>query len=374
MLRIDAFAILLIVAAPSPVAAAESAPSPIDRATAARNVGDFATAITLLEAENNAHPGDATVLRLLGTSYAFAGRYDEAIATLREGRAIAPTDQDIALALARAYLWAGRISEASATATEIEAADPRHVELAPLRASIAAWRRDARSHGGRPTLSLSQSIVDVAFDRGGGATWYDSSIALALPVSSRATLTASFDRESRQGVIDTSVALRADVRLGGSSSGYIAATATPEADFRERWGVRTGGEARLHPNISGTLDLRYLDYAEARVWAIEPGFRLHTRDERWSFAIKSIHLWNDGHRSGWSARGHLDAGGGLRFFLGGATYPDTEAGITRRTRSAFAGAIIDLAEHVTLRATYEHDRRAQSYTRNAAILSASIRF
>lgn len=108
--------------------------------------------------------------------------------------------------------------------------------------------------------------------------------------------------------------------------------------------------------------------------AVEPGIRFHARDDRWALAIKSIQLWNDGHRSGWSARGDVDAGGGLRLFVGGATYPDTEAGITRRTRSAFAGLIFDLGENVTLRATYEHDRRAQSYNRDAAILSASVRF
>lgn len=373
MRPIDALTLLLLAGAPLP-AAAEPGPSPIDRAVAARDVGDYRTAIALLEAENDKRPGDATILRLLGTSYAFARRHDEAIAVLRQARAIDPADQDIALALARAYLWAGRIDDADGTVRDVEAAQPGHVELPPLRVSIADARRERPKRDGRATFSLSQSVADVAFDRGGGATWYNSSIELALPIAERATVTGSVERESRQRVVDTRVGLRADRRTGPSSSGYIAATATPNADFRERWSVRAGGETALHPQLSGTLDLRYLDYAGAGVVAVEPGIRFHARDDRWSLAVKSIQLWNDGHRSGWSARGDVDAGGGVRLFVGGATYPDTEAGITRRTRSVFAGLVFDLGENVTLRATYEHDRRAQSYNRDAAILSASLRF
>ena len=374
MLRTDALAILPLSAGSSSAFATEPAPSPVDRAIAARDAGDDPGAIALLEAEVRARPGDATALRLLGTTYAFAGRFDAAIATLRQARAVAPADRDIALALARVYLWAGRVDDASVTVAEIEAADPANVELPSLRASIVAARRDRLTPGGRTTISVSQTVADVAFDRGGGATWSESSIALALPASSRTTLTGSVERESRQDVVDTRISLRADVRLGPSSSGYLSVAATPNEDFRERWSVRAGGETGLSPNVSGTLDLRYLDYAGTAVVGLEPGVRLHASDERWSLAIKSIQLWNDGHRSGWSARSDVDAGRGFRFFVGGATYPDTEAGITRRTRSAFAGVIIDVGENITLRATYEHDRRAQSYKRDAGILSASIRF
>ena len=85
-----------------PPAIIERAPSPVERALAAREAGDYSTAIVLLETESRARPHDASILRLLGSTYAFAGRYDDAIAVLRRGRAIAPGDQDIALALARA--------------------------------------------------------------------------------------------------------------------------------------------------------------------------------------------------------------------------------------------------------------------------------
>lgn len=246
MRPIDALPFLLMAGTPQSVAA-DPGRSPIDQAVAARNAGDYMAAITLLEAERSRRPGDATILRLLGTSYAFAGRHDEAIAVLRQARAIAPADQDIALALARAYLWTGRVDDAATTLAEVEAAEPSHLELPALRVSIANARRDQRKLGDPATLSLSQSVADVAFDRGGGATWYSSSVELALPVPGRTIMTGSVERESRQGTVDTRVALRADRRIGASSSGYIEATATPNADFREHWSVRGGGETALHP-------------------------------------------------------------------------------------------------------------------------------
>ena len=80
------------------------------------------------------------------------------------------------------------------------------------------------------------------------------------------------------------------------------------------------------------------------------------------------------HQSGWSLRGEAQPVGSVRLFGGGATYPDAEAGITRRVRSVFAGATVPVGERLTLRLTVEHEVRVSSYTRNSAILGASWRF
>ena len=317
-----------------PPAIIERAPSPVERALAAREAGDYSTAIALLETESRARPHDASILRLLGSTYAFAGRYDDAIAVLRRGRAIAPGDQDIALALARAYLWSGRLEEASDLADAIARAEASNPELGDLKASIAKARRGPVRSERRPALTITQAVSDVAFDRGGQATWYDSGASLAVPIAQRATVTASIDRESREGIVDTRLELRADARLGGASNAYVAIASTPNSDFREQWGVRAGGEAAISRNIGGTLDLRFLEYRGAEVVAIEPGIRVHAADDQWALAVKSINLWNDGYQSGWSARGEVQASEAVRIVAGGATYPDTEAGVTRRTRSA----------------------------------------
>lgn len=373
MAHLDMLSAALFVAV-QPPAIIEPASAPVDRALAAREAGDYRTAIALLEAEKRERPDDATISRLLGSTYAFAGRYDDAIAVLSRARAIAPGDQDVALALARAYLWAGRLDDASAIADAVEHAEPSNPELGELKRLIAEARRGPVANGQRPALTLTQSVSDVAFYRGGKATWYGSTASLAIPVSPQATVTASVDRESRDEIVDTRIELRADARLGDADNAYVVIAGTPRSDFRERWGVRAGGEAAIARHVNGTLDLRYLEYRGAHVVAIEPGIRVHAADDHWALAVKSINLWNDGYRSGWSARGELQASDAVRIVAGGATYPDTEAGVTRRTRSAFFGVIVALGERATLRVTYEHDRRLHTYRRNGVVGALSIRF
>jgi hypothetical protein len=56
-----------------------------------------------------------------------------------------------------------------------------------------------------------------------------------------------------------------------------------------------------------------------------------------------------------------------------ASYPDTEAGITRRVRSVFLGAAVPVSEVVTIRATGEYERRVDSYTRKGVSLGLQLR-
>ena len=60
-------------------------------------------------------------------------------------------------------------------------------------------------------------------------------------------------------------------------------------------------------------------------------------------------------------------------FAGVASYPDTEAGITRRVRSAFVGAAIPVSADVTIRATGEYERRIDTYTRKGLSLGLQLR-
>jgi YaiO family outer membrane protein len=330
----------------------QAAPSPTEEAIAARKAGDFKRAIALLEYEDRTYPDNADTLRLLGTSYAFAGRSADAVRTLEQARALAPRDQDIALALARAYLWSGNLRQARTTADAIAAADPDNIELP----------------------ALTQGVSSVAIG-GRSRTWYESIAALAVPVARSAMLSGEVDHESRAGTADTYLQVRADRRFGRAGSAYVSVSDTPKANFRERWGVRTGGEWNAAAQVTLTLDLRYADYSITDVVVVEPGVRLHTDDERYSLAAKSINLWGESgtHQNGWSVRGEAQPGDWARFFLGCATYPDTEAGITRRVRSVFSGALVPLTDRLELRVTYEHENRVQSYTRDSGIVGLSLR-
>ena len=363
------------VAALSQAAVAQTASNNIDRAAEARDAGDYRTAIALLEVEQRNRPQDSLVLHRLGAVYAYNGEYEKAIQVLQLARSIAPTDQDIALMLTRTFLWAGRRDEAAKTASAIAFADPANAELPQLRRAIAEAAVNNDTPPMRTVVSVSQGLSDVA-TRNGNNRWHQTIVGLTVPIGNRAALSGVIDREDRTVAVDTRIALRADMKFGNARYAHAAASVTPNADFREKWGLRVGGEAGVAKTMNFTADFRYAKYGATQIIAFEPGVRLYSADDRLSLAVKSINLWSedDRHRSGWSVRGELQAKKSVRLVTGAATYPDTEAGITRRTRSAFAGAVVNISDRVTLRTFYEFERRAQSYTRNGVTLALSVRF
>jgi hypothetical protein len=108
---------------------------------------------------------------------------------------------------------------------------------------------------------------------------------------------------------------------------------------------------------------------------LEPGVRVSVPALRTSATLRMSNLWDEQgkHRSGWSARIDAETRGGTALFGGVASYPDTEAGITRRVRSAFLGAAIPVSEGVMIRATGEYERRRDSYIRKGVSLGLQLR-
>lgn len=365
---------LAIVALLTPTAAA-AAPDEIPAWLAARNEGDYPRAIALLEAESRLKPDDTTVLRLLGTTYAFAGQYPDAIRTLTRAHALARRDSDITLALARAYLWSGDYQAARATAEEILATEPANTELPTLLQAIDRARAGVSGASPRPLVGITQSVSQVSVG-GTDRTWSETIAVLAFPVARHATLAGEINREDRAGTVDTRLQLRLDRRFGKGGWAYLALAGTPDANFRERWSIRGGGNVPVVRLLSLVFDLRYADYGSTTIFVVEPGARLQTRDNRFALTVTSINLWGEArqHQNGWSLRAEAQPYGAVRFFAGAATYPDTEAGITRQVRSAFGGASIPIGDRVVLRLTFDHESRAFSYTRNSAIFGASWRF
>lgn len=355
-------------------ASAQTVAKTIDAAIAARAAGDYPRAIMLLEAADSAEPDQPTTLRLLGTTYAFARRYPKAIETLTHAHNLAPNDSDISLALARAWLWSGDSRKARAIADALAANDPANGELPDLVRLIDRARRGEPGTTPGALIAVTQSVAGV--DVGGiHRTWYETVATLAVPLSRQTTLSGEIDHEDRAVAVDTRLQLRVDRRFANQAAGYLAVAGTPGASFRERWSVRTGGEISVARPLSLTLDLRYADYGPTTIVVVEPGVSLHTRDDRYALAVKSINLWGEArsHQNGWSIRAEAQPHGAVRLYAGAATYPDTEAGITRRDRSAFVGATLPVASRLSVRLTYEYENRASSYTRNSVIFGASWR-
>nr|WP_246352358.1 YaiO family outer membrane beta-barrel protein [Sphingomonas xinjiangensis] len=354
--------------------------SALAEARAANGRGDYNAAILRLQRLQADYPRDAEVLRVLGSSYAYARRFEEAIATLRQAQALAPEDLDIRAALARAYAWSGNKAAAEAELTAVEARDPANADAAAIRVQLAT-PSDVVATGapnvayGRPGIYANQAVARVSLDRGAHSTWWNTTVGAFGTVLPGTTVSAEVEREDRSGTVDTRLTARADQRFTASLRGYLGLAATPHADFRERWSVRGGLEFDLLGPLTLLMDARHADYGDVQVTAIDPGFRFASRGLRSSATLQMINLWDEqgNHRSGWSGRIDTEAGDGLRFFFGGATYPETEAGITRQVRSAFLGTAVPLSERLSLRATGEYERRVDTYTRKSLSLGLQLR-
>ena len=344
------------------------------QAQEARTAGNFDKAVALLEMANHQRPNDPLTLRLLGTNYAYLKRFPQAIETLKRAINLAPYDHDIKFALTRAYLWSGQYAKAEKTIKEINTEASRSVELAEIIGSLGRAKVAYRRSSARPLLVFTQSFsaVDV---RGNHTTWRQTAGAVAFPASRLSKVTVEVGREDRGISVDTKVVLRVDRQLGARAATYFAFSITPDANFRERWAVKAGGEAAAGPTLSVLASAGYADYRSTSVTVFEPGVRWHSKDENLSLTVKSINLWGEtGHQAGWSARGETQLSDSVRLLAGGATYPDTESGITRRVRSGFVATTVSLSDKVGLRVTFERERRTESYTRDNGTLGISWRF
>jgi YaiO family outer membrane protein len=373
----EAAAALLLTAAP---VAALGQIAPVDReaaiadARAAVTRGDNAAAIARLEGARGALPNDPEILRLLGSTYGYAQRYGEAIATLRQARAMAPEDLDIRAALARVYLWSGDRDAARSELAVIEARDPANAELAAIRGQLA------RAEGDQPVrprrgVFANQGVARVSLDNGPDRTWWTTTFGAFGEVARGTTLSFEGEREDRGTAVDTHLLARIDQQFSRALRGHVAAAITPKADFREQWSLRGGLEADVGGRVTLLADARHADYGAIQATSVEPGVRVGVPALRSSATLRMINLWDErgDHRSGWSARIDTETRGGTALFGGVASYPDTEAGITRRVRSAFLGASVPVSDGVTIRATGEYERRIDSYTRKGVSLGLQLR-
>lgn len=377
--RAGLVALSLLLATPaafaaSPEASREAAMTAREAAMAARTAGDHARAIALFEQLRAATPDDADLLRLLGTTYAFDHRYDAAIATLESAQALAPDDLDIALALARAHLWAGQTAQAHEQAQALANTAPDNAEVARLLAEVTRTQAQGDADGHPLTLTVNQGISRVSV---GDArrTWYDSMAALSARVSPRTTLTGEVTREDRAGLVDTHLALTGATRLSDGASATLTVTATPNAQFREKFGLRAGTDIALTRHLALVAQARYGDYiGGVNVVSGAAGLRLHDAEDRHALTLQSIFAWNqgDGQSPGWSLRADSALTSRTSLYLAGATYPDTEAGITRRFEGLYGGLTHRFDSRLVLRAGLGWERRRDSYTRRTANLALSL--
>ena len=104
--------------------------------------------------------------------------------------------------------------------------------------------------------------------------------------------------------------------------------------------------------------------------------RVQSANGRASITVQSINFWaerND-YRNGWSARTNLEFWQAWLLSAGAATYPDTEAGQTRRVRSFFGAVTAPLTDRLNVRLGADYEKRIGSYHRTGVTLGIAWRF
>jgi YaiO family outer membrane protein len=351
-------ALLLVCGIPQTLAAQEA-------------LADSNASVSELQTRLRADPSNADVLRQLAAAQAAALQYDAALATIDRAKAIAPQDNDIALARARILLWSGRPGEARIETQAVRARAPAYPELAEVETAIDSASAERAVRSG---VAVSAEVARVDLAGGGSQGWETVSLSGFTALGDRETLTATVEHEARRSS-DTRFSLSAN-HVAPSYELRLGASFTPDADFREGWGMQAGVDYRIHPNITLISDVRYADYPDLSVLSAVPGVRLQTADRAHALSLRLISIFrSDGdNRVGVSGRYDGELGNGYRAFAGAASYPDTEAGITRQLRSAFGGVALPVSDKVSLNITGEYDRRERSYTRKALVMSLIVRF
>lgn len=344
------------------------------RAALARQ--DFTLAARILEQADARRPDNAETLRLLGTAYAFDQRYPQAIATLRRAASLAPDDLDIRAALARVYFWSGDRAAAEKEVVAIEDRSPGNPDAVAIRQQLRSSAQTGDATAWKWGFAAAQSFSHVTFQNQPSRTWADTSLSVFGNIGPATAVSFGAEREDRQTATDTRLEARIDQRLGSGLRTYIAVAATPNANFREKWGVTGGLEVDVASFATLLADLRHAEYQAASVTVFQPGVRIALRRLGVDATVRMINLWDeDGtHRSGVSGRLDRAFSNGATLFAGAATYPDTEAGITRQVHSLFVGGTIPLMQKVSLRAGVDYDRRRATYTRKGASMGIQVRF
>lgn len=328
------------------------------------------SAIDRLQAKLDAEPSNADLMRQLAAAQAAAGRYAAALETIDRAQLLAPEDNDIALARARILLWSGRKAEARKQAAIVRSRAPDYPELDAVDAALNAPEAERSTHFG---FALSAGLADIKLAGGQNQNWENLAVSGFANADENTTLTATIEHERRQAN-DTRFSLMA-THANASQELRFGISYTPSADFKEDWGLQGGADFRVHPNLTLLSDIRYADYGNISVFSAIPGVKFHSRDESHSLALKliSISPSDSGTKFGASARYDRKVDNRFRLFGGVASYPDTEAGVTRQLRSAFGGASVALADSVSMIVTGEYDRRERSYTRKAINLALIFR-
>ena len=394
-----------------------------DQAVQAQQAGNFKAAAVKFEEAKRLAPGNVDVLLRLALVRGYLQQYEAALVTVDAGLRIDPDNIDLRLARARILGWAGRYEDGLQAVDAVIAQQPDNAEAYAIRGRIAFYQgrleaadagfdaalrlepgnteaaagrddvaraRKAAARGGTvaagttvPRWRIDAGYVHSQFSRVNLEDWREGFVRIEHRWAGGMALSARVDTSNRFGTTETGVGAGIAQRFNPGLYGYLEGALAPSADFLPRWTVAAGGGGRIAGDhgpfgpVLLTADLRYRSYAAGDVQNIDPGIALYGFSGRAWLTAKWINAFDrdtDTRLAGWYARGDWQAASRLRVYAGLSDAPETEAGFTVDTRSAFGGLAVDLTPSVRLNADLAREDRENSYIRNVFGVSLTLQF
>lgn len=309
--------------------------------------------------------------------------YDQAVAARRSGDnagAVAILEQLVREHPDNADAWVQYGYALRATGRQADSADAFHRAL-----NLAPSYKDARdgldlSIADQRSMTRFQLDVDGGYARVGSGQpdWREGAIQLRYQPSERVATTARIEPSRRFGRDDVYGEARVDLHPADALRLYLLGGGTPNADYRPRVQLATGGSARLTggstPTIA-TAEVRWARYPTGSVWTVSPGLEQYLAGGRLWLTGRWINVFQDKrHLGGWLGRADVQASKRLRLFAGAARAPDLEQGVAIKTRSLFGGAVVDLDDTHLVRLTIANDVPTVGPERTQVNLGVAIRF
>jgi YaiO family outer membrane protein len=335
---------------------------------------DFAGADRDVASVLATQPKNADALALAGRLAYYQGALPRAAQQFRAALAENPDDPESLLGLGDVEAAQGDTAGAHELYERAHAVAPDSPDVAERLARKAA--------PSAPRFQLDSLLSWSQFARRPVEPWYESFNQLTYHVAPGTDVHGRADVSQRFRTVDAYYEAGVDHRFGETLTGYLYGGGTPNAHFRERWTVLTGGTLRVRKGddaIGGTLltlDVKDALYSTGFVRMASPGLQQYFLSGQVWLTGKMINSWVAGghYLGGYFTRADWMVTDAVTVYGGYARAPDTENNVTAETRSAFTGIAWDVSPSVTLHLDYSHDDRQNGYIRHAVTFGAGVKF
>ena len=200
--------------------------------------------------------------------------------------------------------------------------------------------------------------LSTAYSRlsAGQKPWRDTLAALTFRPNGSDWLSGSVEQATQFGLTDRVYGLSGVHTFGRGAYLGGGASLTPQAHFRPRSGLHVSGQTRpiasfgAQTSLSAAVEVTTARYRAGTVRSLQPALLL-TGPAGSAFAAKLIETRDERGRtlSGYAFNAGAAVSRNLSLSAGFADAPESDAGVTIKTRSLSAAALIDLTSQLSLR-------------------------